>query len=77
MTRALVLAATTFAAVPALGLTPRREIALAEIERRTARLEARLGELGRRITDGKGATFDPEDLEAITMQQRGACYRCE
>lgn len=42
----------------------------------TARLEARLGDLARRIGDGKGATADPEDLDAISAQQREAYYRC-
>jgi len=74
----------------------RREIALAEAERRhdaaqaararfdalgrkpeTARLEARLAQLERRISDGKGGVRDPEDLEAISLQQRQAFYRCE
>lgn len=74
----------------------RREIALAEIEKRdaearakrerfseidrdpkTARLESRLTELERRISDGKGGTRDPEDLAAISKQQRDAYYRCE
>ncbi len=72
----------------------RREIALAEIERRdaselrkrfsrldrdpeTARLEKRLAELEPRILDGKGAPRHPEDLEAISLQQRQAFYRCD
>ena len=72
----------------------RREIALAEIEKRdaselkrkfarldhdpeTARLEKRLAELEPRILDRKGAPRHPEDLEAISRQQREAFYRCE
>jgi len=43
----------------------------------TARQEKRLGELQRRILDGKGAARDPEDLEAISAQQREAFYRCD
>lgn len=42
-----------------------------------ARLEKRLAELERRISDGKGGTLDPDDLQAISFQQREAFYRCE
>lgn len=50
-----------------------------EVDRdpRTSKLEKRLAELERRISDGKGGTFDPEDLAAISRQQREAFYRCE
>ena len=70
----------------------RRQIALAEAERRdpdvkalrkkfaaldadpkTARLEKRLAELQPRLT----ASGDPEDLPAISRQQREAFYRCD
>jgi len=70
----------------------RRAIALAEIERRdedvralrqrfaaldrdakTARLEKRLAELEPRVS----RSSDPEDLPAISLQQREAFYRCE
>jgi hypothetical protein len=70
----------------------RREIALAEVEERTAdlkglrarfaalnrepktaKLERRLAELERRIA----RSGDPEDLPAISRQQREAFYRCE
>ena len=70
----------------------RREIALAEAERRdtaasaartrfanldkdpnTAKLEKRLAELEPRIK----RSSDPEDLQAISRQQREAFYRCE
>jgi hypothetical protein len=70
----------------------RREIAFAEAERRdadanaararfakldkdpkTSRLEKRLAELEPRV---KGSA-DPEDLQAISLQQREAFYRCE
>ena len=68
----------------------RREIALAEAEQRdatalrkkfaaldrdpeTARLERRLGELEPRLAK----SADPEDLAAISRQQRAAFYRCE
>ena len=43
----------------------------------TAKLEKRLAELERRILDGKGGTRDPEDLQAISFQQREAFYRCD
>ena len=42
-------------------------------DRDTARLEGRLGELEKRIT----RAGDPEDLEAISFQQRQSFYRCE
>ena len=70
----------------------RREIAFAEAERRdadasaararfakldkdpkTARLEKRLAELEPRLR----RSSDPEDLQAISFQQREAFYRCE
>jgi len=70
----------------------RREIALAEAERRdadaralwerfaalnrdpkTARLEKRLAQLEPRLSK----SADPEDLQAISRQQREAFYRCE
>jgi hypothetical protein len=72
--------------------TLRREIALAEAERRradasalrarfarlnrdakTTRLEKRLAELEPRLLKSS----DPEDLAAISRQQREAFYRCE
>jgi hypothetical protein len=43
----------------------------------TARLEKRLGELQRLMVDASGAPRDPEDLEAISRQQRDAYYRCD
>lgn len=70
----------------------RREIALAEAEQReadaraararfaqldrdprTARLEKRLAELEPRVK----RSADPEDLPAISLQQREAFYRCD
>ena len=70
----------------------RRDIALAEVESRsedlkalrakfatlnrepkTAKLERRLAELERHIA----RSSDPEDLQAISRQQRAAFYRCE
>jgi hypothetical protein len=43
---------------------------------KTARLEKRLAELERRMSNGKGGTRDPEDLEAISVHQRAAYHRC-
>ena len=70
----------------------RREIAVAEVERRegdikalrekfaaldrdpnTTRLERRLAQLQPRVSKSS----DPEDLQAISLQQREAFYRCE
>ena len=68
----------------------RREMALAEIEKRstkelrarfsalnrdpeTAKREKRLAELGPRVQ----RSSDPEDLAAISLQQREAFYSCE
>ena|SRR5688500_11438229 len=45
-------------------------------EPKTARLEKRLAELERRISNGRGRTVDPEDLEAISAHQREAYHRC-
>ena len=74
----------------------RRQIALAEIEKRaadvkelrskfakldrdprTSKLEHRLASLEKRIVGKKGNTRDPEDLQAISFQQREAFYRCD
>jgi hypothetical protein len=71
----------------------RREIVIAEVEGRgaearelrvqfeqlgrdprTARLQKRLAELERRLS---AAPRDPEDLQALSLQQREAFYRCE
>ena len=43
----------------------------------TAKLERRLAVLKGRILDAGGAPRDPEDLEAISRQEREAYYRCE
>lgn len=42
----------------------------------TIRLEKRLGELERRMSNGKGGTLDPEDLDALSLQHRESFYRC-
>ncbi|MGQ0511093.1 MAG: hypothetical protein ACT4P9_10810 [Betaproteobacteria bacterium] len=44
---------------------------------KTTKLEKRLAELESRILDGSGKARDPQDLEAISLQQRQAFYRCE
>ena len=46
-------------------------------DRETARLEQRLAELEKRMSDGKGGIRDAADLDAISAQQRQAFYRCE
>jgi hypothetical protein len=43
----------------------------------TARLEKRLAVLEARVLDGRGRPRNPEDLDAISLQQRQAFYRCE
>ena len=55
----------------------RARVAELNRDKETARLERRLAELEKRISDGKGGTRDPEDLQAISFQQRQAFYRCE
>ena len=55
----------------------RARVAELNRDRETTRLEQRLAELEKRISDGKGATRDPEDLQAISFQQRQAFYRCD
>ena len=44
---------------------------------RTAKLEKRLAELERQISDGREGVRDPQDLDAISRHQREAFYRCE
>lgn len=46
-------------------------------DKETARLERRLAVLEARILDSKGRPRHPEDLDAISLQQREAFYRCE
>ena len=55
----------------------RGRVAQINRDKQTARLEQRLAQLEKRISDGKGGTRDPEDLQAISFQQRQAFYRCE
>jgi hypothetical protein len=51
----------------------------AELNRnpQTAPLEKRLAMLERRMSNGKGGTLDPEDLQEISRQRVEAFYRCE
>ena len=44
---------------------------------RTARLEKRLAVLEARVLDSQGRPRHPEDLDAISFQQRKAFYNCE
>jgi hypothetical protein len=53
--------------------TLRRKFAALDADPKTARLEKRLAELQPRVT----RSGDPEDLEAISRQQREAFYRCD
>jgi len=46
-------------------------------DRETARLEKRLAVLESHILDSRGRPRHPEDLDAISLQQRQAFYRCE
>lgn len=55
----------------------RARVAALNRDKDTTRLERRLAELEKRISDGKGGTRDAEDLQAISLQQRQAFYRCE
>ena len=55
----------------------RGRVAQINRDKQTARLEQRLAQLEKRISDGKGGTRDPQDLQAISFQQRQAFYRCE
>lgn len=43
----------------------------------TARLEKRLAVLEARLLDRQGRPRNPEDLEAISFQQRRAFYQCD
>jgi hypothetical protein len=73
--RQIVLAEVEQRAADARKL--RARVAALNRDKDTARLERRLAELEKRISDGKGGTRDPEDLQAISLQQREAFYRCE
>ena len=51
----------------------RAKFAALDKDRKTARLERRLAELEPRVS----RSSDPEDLPAISRQQREAFYRCD
>jgi len=51
----------------------RKRFAALDAEPKTARLEKRLAELEPRVS----RSSDPEDLPAISFQQREAFYRCD
>lgn len=55
----------------------RARAAALDRNRETARLEKRLAVLEARILDSQGRPRHPEDLDAISLQQREAFYRCE
>jgi hypothetical protein len=46
-------------------------------DKETARLEKRLAVLEARLLDSQGRARNAEDLDAISLQQREAFYRCE
>jgi hypothetical protein len=56
---------------------PRARFAELDRDPKTTKLERRLAVLEKRMSNGKGGTLDPEDLAAISRQQREAFYRCE
>ena len=55
----------------------RAHYAALERDPETVKLERRLGELEKRITDDRGRVRDPDDFQAISAQQREAYARCE
>ena len=55
----------------------RRRFAQIDADPKTSKLEKRLGQLEKRISNGKGGTVDPDDLAAINRQRVEAFYRCE
>jgi hypothetical protein len=55
----------------------RARAAALDRDKETARLEKRLAVLEARILDRQGRPRHPEDLDAISLQQREAFYRCE
>lgn len=73
--RAVALAEAEGRAAEARAL--RERLAAIGREPETARLERRLAELEKRLSDGKGGVRDPRDLDAISFQNRLAFYRCE
>ena len=73
--RALVLAEVDGRAAEAKRV--RARIAELNADPVTAKLERRLAVLEARVLDGQGRPRHPEDLDAISLQQREAFYRCE
>jgi len=57
--------------------TLKKKFAALNADRETAKLEKRLGVLEARLLDSQGKPRHPEDLDAISFQQREAFYRCE
>jgi hypothetical protein len=55
----------------------RARVAVIDADPTTLRLEKRLAVLEARILDGQGRPRHPEDLDAISLQQRQAFYRCD
>jgi hypothetical protein len=55
----------------------RKKFAALDSDRETTKLEKRLAVLQARLLDAHGKPRHPEDLDAISFQQREAFYRCE
>ena len=73
--RQIVLAETENRAEDAKQL--RARAAALSRDKETARLEKRLAVLEARLLDSQGRARHAEDLDAISLQQREAFYRCE
>jgi len=73
--RAIVLAGVEGRAADLKRL--RARFAAINADPETARLEKRLAVLEARVLDSRGRPRNPEDLDAISLQQRQAFYRCE
>lgn len=73
--RALVLAEVDGRGAEAKRV--RARIAELNADPETAKLEKRLAVLEARVLDSQGRPRHPEDLDAISLQQREAFYRCE
>ena len=73
--RALVLAGVEGREADAKRL--RARVAEINADPETARLEKRLALLAARVLDSRGHARNREDLDAISLQQRQAFYRCE
>ncbi|HEX2650683.1 MAG TPA: hypothetical protein VHN19_12200 [Burkholderiales bacterium] len=55
----------------------KRKFARLSADPRTAKLEKRLAVLEARLLDSSGRPRHPEDLDAISLQQRQAFYNCD